>query len=168
MKLTRGLAVLARLVIALIACAPPADAVTSDWRWQSRRVVVVDQTRWDQPTEVRAAVRQLQREQPYLSWRYTRGECPTGAHCINVAVRDDDPRPTWTAKALTAEGDSCRVFLNGYWDAVVPAHIKPELMRCVGLRTAPEGVRSLMSATDPAPRLTWYDLRDLRTLYRER
>lgn len=70
------------------------------------------------------------------------------------------------AKAIPNGGRSCKVLVNGYWDSVGPRDIKVELARCIGLRSAPVGEWSLMSRTNPAPKLTDYDLRDLRSLYR--
>lgn len=156
-------------VIALaVAGALPASADTAGWRWPSSRVVVADQTGSYTAPEVRQAVRELNREQRYLRISYVRGACPAGQPCISVTVRPDTS-DEWTAIALPHPGLArCNLLVNGYWDGVSKRAIKPEIMRCVGLSTAPEGVRSLMSADDPAPRLTAYDKRDLRTLYRWR
>ena len=158
-------AALVATVALLLSGAMPAEAATSDWRWKGRIVTVVDQVGGYNRDSIKQAVSELNREQRALRFRYQTTSCKRGQKCATVSARTDG-MSNWAAKAIPDQGRSCRIFTNAYWDGVGTRSIKTELGRCIGLRTAPEGVRSLMSRTDPAPKLTPYDLRDLRILYR--
>jgi len=158
-------AALVATVALLLSGAMPAEAATSDFRWKSKVVTVVDQVGGYNRDAIKQAVNELNREQRALRFRYQTTSCRRGQKCATVSARTDG-MSNWAAKAIPSEGRSCRIFTNAYWDGVGTRSIKTELGRCIGLRTAPEGVRSLMSRTDPAPKLTDYDLRDLRSLYR--
>lgn len=165
--MSRIFAFLAALVAAsfmIVAGAMPAEAATSDFRWKSKVVTVVDQVGGYNRDAIKQAVNELNREQRALRFRY-QTSCRRGQTCATVSARTDG-MSNWAAKAIPNGGRSCKVLVNGYWDSVGPRDIKVELARCIGLRSAPVGEWSLMSRTNPAPKLTDYDLRDLRSLYR--
>lgn len=161
----RSLAALVAASFMIVTGAMPAEAATSDFRWKSKVVTVVDQVGGYNRDAIKQAVNELNREQRALRFRYQTTSCRRGQTCATVSARTDG-MINWSAKAIPNGGRSCKVLVNGYWDSVGPRAIKVELARCIGLRAAPVGEWSLMSRTDPAPKLTDYDLRDLRSLYR--